>query len=65
MRLSTRCCCLKSVEDLDVAALAAGAGYLTAYLTLTELVAFQPGQSVLAPGIESVGFGGVEVARAT
>lgn len=55
----------ESVEDLDVAALAAGAGYLTVYLTLTELVAFQPGQSVLAPGIGgSVGFGGVEVARA-
>lgn len=53
------------VADLDVAALATGAGYLTAYLALTELVAFRPGQSVLAPGIGgSVGFGGVEVARA-
>lgn len=53
------------VSDLDVAALATGAGYLTAYLALTELVSFQPGQSVLAPGIGgSVGFGGVEVARA-
>ncbi|MEO3827740.1 zinc-binding alcohol dehydrogenase family protein [Actinomadura sp. B10D3] len=52
------------VDDTAAAALSTGAGYLTAYLALTEIVKLRPGQSVLAPGIGgSVGLGGVEVAR--
>ncbi|MFI1821836.1 zinc-binding alcohol dehydrogenase family protein [Lentzea sp. NPDC020367] len=52
------------VDDTVVAALATGAGYLTAYLALTELAGFQSGQTVLAPGVGgSVGQGGVGVAR--
>jgi NADPH2:quinone reductase len=39
------------VSDEDAAALTTGAGYLTAYLALKELVGFLPGQRVLAPGI--------------
>jgi NADPH:quinone reductase len=47
-----------------VAALSAGAGHLTAYMALTELVPFAAGQTVLAPGIGgSVGQGAMEVAR--
>ncbi|MFD7232823.1 zinc-binding alcohol dehydrogenase family protein [Streptomyces sp. NPDC059881] len=52
------------VGDTAAAALSAGAGYLTAYLALTELANFQPGQTVLAPGSGgAVGQGGVETAR--
>ncbi|PZG17080.1 quinone oxidoreductase family protein [Nonomuraea aridisoli] len=52
------------VDDIAAAALSAGAGHLTAYLALTELAAFRPGQSVLAPGIGgAVGQGGADVAR--
>jgi NADPH:quinone reductase-like Zn-dependent oxidoreductase len=48
----------------SVAAMSTGAGYLTAYLALTELVPFKPGQSVLSPGIGgAVGQGTVEVAK--
>lgn len=53
-----------AVDDEAAAALTTGAGYLTAYLALTELSAFRPGQAVLAPGVGgAVGQGGVEVAR--
>jgi len=49
----------------SVAAMTAGAGYLSAYLALTKVVPLVAGQTVLAPGIGgSVGQGGVEVARA-
>ena len=52
------------LAEEDVAAISTGAGYLTAYLALTELAAFQPGQTVLSPGIGgSVGMGTAEVAR--
>jgi NADPH:quinone reductase-like Zn-dependent oxidoreductase len=52
------------IDDTSVAALSAGAGYLTAYLALTELAGFQPGGTVLAPGSGgAVGQGGVEIAR--
>ncbi len=52
------------VDDDHAAAFLAGAGYLTAYLILTEFVAFQPGQSVLAPGIGgAVGMESVQIAR--
>jgi NADPH:quinone reductase-like Zn-dependent oxidoreductase len=52
------------VDDTAAAALSAGAGYLTAYLALTELAGFRPGQTVLAPGSGgAVGQGGVEIAR--
>jgi NADPH2:quinone reductase len=48
-----------------VAALSTGAGYLTAYLALTELAGFKAGQTVLSPGIGgAVGAGSVEVAKA-
>ncbi|MFC4053675.1 zinc-binding alcohol dehydrogenase family protein [Actinomadura syzygii] len=39
------------VGDDDAAALAAGAGYLTAWLALTKTARMRPGQVVLAPGI--------------
>lgn len=52
------------VDDTAAAALTAAAGHLTAYLALTELAGFQPGQSVLAPGVGGgVGQGGVDIAR--
>jgi NADPH:quinone reductase-like Zn-dependent oxidoreductase len=52
------------VDDTAAAALTTGAGHLTALLALTEVVAFRPGQTVLAPGVGgAVGQGGVEVAR--
>jgi NADPH:quinone reductase-like Zn-dependent oxidoreductase len=52
------------VDDLAAAALTTGAGYLTAYLALTELAGFQAGGTVLAPGVGgAVGQGGVEMAR--
>ncbi|MFD7797162.1 zinc-binding alcohol dehydrogenase family protein [Streptomyces sp. NPDC059759] len=54
-------------SGIDLAAIAAfttGAGYLTGYLSLTELASFKPGQTVLAPGIGgAVGLGTVEVAN--
>jgi NADPH:quinone reductase-like Zn-dependent oxidoreductase len=53
-----------AVDDVTAAALTTGAGYLTAYLALTEVVGFRAGQTVLAPGVGgAVGQGGVEVAR--
>jgi NADPH:quinone reductase-like Zn-dependent oxidoreductase len=52
------------VSDRQAGALDTGAGHLTAYLTLTELIDFQPGQSVLAPAVGgAVGMGTVQVAR--
>lgn len=52
------------VDDDHAAAFLAGAGYLTAYLVLTEFVSFQPGQSVLAPGIGgAVGMESVQIAQ--
>lgn len=39
------------VTDDQAAGLAAGAGYLTAWLALTSVADLQPGQVVLAPGI--------------
>lgn len=52
------------VDDEHAAAFLAGAGYLTAYLILTEFVSFQPGQTVLAPGVGgAVGMEGVQIAR--
>jgi NADPH:quinone reductase-like Zn-dependent oxidoreductase len=46
------------------AALTTGAGYLTAYMALTRLAQFAPGQTVLAPGIGgAIGQGSMEVAR--
>ncbi|MCU1686163.1 MAG: qor [Amycolatopsis sp.] len=52
------------VNDTSAAALTTGAGYLTAYLSLTELAGFRPGQTVLAPGVGgAVGQGGVEIAK--
>lgn len=52
------------VDDTAAAALTAATGHLTAYLALTELAGFRPGQSVLAPGAGGgVGQGGVDVAR--
>jgi NADPH2:quinone reductase len=52
------------VDDTAAAALTAATGHLTAYLALTELAAFRPGQSVLAPGVGGgVGQGGVDIAR--
>lgn len=51
------------VSDETVLGMSTGGGYLTAYLTLTELVPLRPGQTVLAPGIGgAVGMGGVQVA---
>ncbi|BDM74364.1 NADPH:quinone reductase (plasmid) [Streptomyces nigrescens] len=51
------------VSDRQMAAMLAGAGYSTAYLALTELAGFRPGQSVLAPGVGgAVGMGAVHVA---
>jgi NADPH:quinone reductase-like Zn-dependent oxidoreductase len=48
-----------------VAGMSTGAGYLTAYMALTELVPLKPGQTVLSPGIGgAVGAGTVEVAKA-
>ncbi|MDE1172668.1 MAG: zinc-binding alcohol dehydrogenase family protein [Parvibaculaceae bacterium] len=41
----------EGIDDDHAAAYLAGAGYLTGYLSLTELAKFAPGQSVLAPGI--------------
>ncbi|MEV6622942.1 zinc-binding dehydrogenase [Amycolatopsis sp. NPDC051106] len=52
------------VDDTAAAALTAATGHLTAYLALTELARFRPGQSVLAPGVGGgVGQGGVDIAR--
>ena len=52
------------VDDDHAAAYLAGAGYLTGYLSLTELANFKPGQTVLAPAIGSaVGMETVQVAR--
>jgi NADPH:quinone reductase-like Zn-dependent oxidoreductase len=52
------------VDDDHAAAFLAGAGYLTAYLVLTQFVSFQPGQSVLAPGIGgAVGMESVQIAQ--
>jgi NADPH2:quinone reductase len=52
------------VDDTAAVALTTGAGYLTAYLALTELAGFKAGQTVLAPGVGgAVGQGGVEIAR--
>lgn len=52
------------VDDTAAAALTTGAGYLTAYLALTELAKFRPGGSVLSPGVGgAVGQGGVEIAK--
>jgi NADPH:quinone reductase-like Zn-dependent oxidoreductase len=53
------------VDDLTAAAFGSGAGYLTAYLALTELVGFKPGQVALGPGIGgAVGQATTQVARA-
>jgi NADPH2:quinone reductase len=53
------------LPEESASGLSTGAGYLTAYLTLTELVSFKPGQTLLSPGIGgSVGLGSVEVAKA-
>jgi NADPH:quinone reductase-like Zn-dependent oxidoreductase len=51
--------------DYDhAAAYLAGAGYLTGYLSLTEIAKFKPGQSVLAPAIGgAVGMETTQVAR--
>jgi NADPH:quinone reductase-like Zn-dependent oxidoreductase len=52
------------VDDNVAAAFVAGAGYLTAYLALTEFAKFRPGQSILAPGIGgAVGMESVQIAR--
>ncbi len=52
------------LDDAHAAAFFAGAGYLTAYLSLTELAQFKPGQAVLAPGVSgAVGMEGVQIAR--
>src|ERR1700693_4510728 len=52
------------IDDDHAAAFLAGAGYLTGYLVLTEFVAFNPGQSVLAPAIGgAVGMESVQIAR--
>jgi NADPH2:quinone reductase len=54
----------ENIDDDHAAAFLAGAGYLTAYLVLSEFVSFRPGQSVLAPGIGgAVGMEGVQIAR--
>jgi NADPH2:quinone reductase len=53
-----------AVDDTTAAGLTTGAGYLTALLALTDVVGFQAGQTVLAPGVGgAVGQGGVEIAR--
>jgi NADPH:quinone reductase-like Zn-dependent oxidoreductase len=52
------------VSDRQAAALDTGTGHLTAYLTLTELIDFQPGHSVFAPAVGgAVGMGSMQVAR--
>lgn len=52
------------VDDHTAAAMAAGSGYLTAYLALTELAPLAPGARVLAPGYAgAVGSATVEIAR--
>jgi NADPH:quinone reductase-like Zn-dependent oxidoreductase len=52
------------VSDRQAGALDTGVGHLTAYLTLTELIDFQPGQSVFAPAVGgAVGMGSMQVAR--
>ena len=54
----------ENIDDDHAAAFLAGAGYLTAYLVLSEFVSFRPGQSVLAPGIGgAVGMESVQIAR--
>ncbi|MDX3072570.1 quinone oxidoreductase family protein [Streptomyces sp. MI02-7b] len=54
----------EAIDDTGAVALSAGAGYLTAWLALTELAGFRPGATVLAPGSGgAVGQGGVEIAR--
>jgi NADPH:quinone reductase-like Zn-dependent oxidoreductase len=51
------------VDDDTAAAFVAGFGYLTGYLALTEFARFQPGQTVLAPGIGgAVGMETVQIA---
>jgi NADPH:quinone reductase-like Zn-dependent oxidoreductase len=53
------------VDDQAAAAFGAGAGYVTAYIALTDLAGFKPGQSALGPGIGgAVGSSTVQVARA-
>src|SRR5262245_17575107 len=53
-----------AVDDNHAAAFVAGAGYLTAYLALTEIAKFRPGQTVLAPAIGSaVGMETIQIAR--
>lgn len=52
------------VDDIHAAAFLAGAGYLTAYLVLTEFTRFKEGQTLLAPGIGgAVGMEAVQLAR--
>ena len=52
------------IDTDSAAAYLAGYGYLTGYLALTELAKFQPGQTVLAPGIGgAVGMETIQVAR--
>jgi NADPH2:quinone reductase len=52
------------IDDQRAAAFMAGYGYLTGYLSLTQLVQFKAGQTVLAPAIGSaVGMETVQVAR--
>lgn len=54
----------KGVNLEAIAAFTTGGGYLTGYLSLTELASFKEGQTVLAPGIGgAVGLGTVEVAN--
>jgi NADPH:quinone reductase len=52
------------VDDAHAAAFLTGAGYLTAYLVLTEFTQFKEGQSILAPGIGgAVGMEAVQLAK--
>jgi NADPH2:quinone reductase len=54
----------ENIDGDHAAAFLAGAGYLTAYLVLSEFVSFRPGQSVLAPGIGgAVEMESVQIAR--
>ena len=53
-----------NLDDVHAAAYLAGAGYLTAYLALTELAKFKAGQTVLAPAIGgAVGMETIQIAR--
>jgi NADPH:quinone reductase-like Zn-dependent oxidoreductase len=52
------------VDDAHAAAFLAGAGYLTAYLVLTEFTQFKEGQTILAPGVGgAVGMEAVQLAK--